>query len=96
MVQHAINLNTASELLIAALFANPAAARSLVGRRAGKGYLERSDLAALGLVLPPMAGFTSDAFRVSAEATVGDARRTSTRDVLRRPEGPGISILRGE
>jgi general secretion pathway protein K len=72
--RHPINVNTASEAVLAALFSNPVAARALVARRNGKGYLETSDLSALGLTLPPLAGYTSDTFDVRSVARVGNAR----------------------
>lgn len=81
--RHPINLNTASEPVLAALFGNPAAARGLMGRRVAKGYLDRSDLAALGLLTPPLAGFTSDAFEVTVTAESGRARSVLKRRLLR-------------
>ncbi len=82
-VRHNVNINAASETLLSALFRNPAAARSLVARRDAKGFLDQSDLDAMGLALPPLAGFTSDAFRVTAAASVGEARHSRVRLILR-------------
>ena len=94
--RHGINLNTADEPVLAALFANPAAARSLVARRRGRGALDRSDLAALGLVLPPLAGFTTDAVHVTATAEVGAARVQLTRIVLRDAETGEVRVIAGD
>ncbi|MFL4470156.1 general secretion pathway protein GspK [Tateyamaria armeniaca] len=81
-----LNLNTVSEPLLAALLRNGAAARGLVGRRSAKGFLDNSDLAALGIALPPLAGFTSDIFDVTTVSEVGEARAVIKRRLLRDPE----------
>ncbi len=81
-----INLNAATETVLTVLFQSSGAARSLAARRNAKGYLEPSDLAALGLVVPPTAGFTSQAFDVRSSAQVGDARRIVSHRLLRDPE----------
>ena len=91
--RHPMNLNAVGEPLLAALLSNTAAARSLIARRTAKGFLDRSDLAALGLVQPPFSGFTSDAFMVRAMAEVGEARTILTRRILRDPEAGTIRII---
>lgn len=78
-----MNLNTATEALLSALFQSSAAARNLVARRAARGHLEPSDLSALGLIQPPLAGFTSQVFDVYASATVGVAHQASARRLVR-------------
>jgi general secretion pathway protein K len=88
----AINLNTATEPLLAAFFGNSDVARILVQRRAAKGYLERSDLTALGLVRPARVGFTSDVFEVRSEVSVGSARRDLVRRLFRDPETGTVLI----
>ncbi|MEM9551738.1 MAG: type II secretion system protein GspK [Pseudomonadota bacterium] len=93
--RYPVNLNAATEPLLAALFSNPAAARSLIARRKARGMLDRSDLAAFGLALPPLAGFTSDAFAVTASAAVGDSHSTLVRHILRDVETGEIVILPG-
>jgi general secretion pathway protein K len=90
--RHPLNLNSVSEPLLTALLANPVATESLISRREAKGFLDHSDFASLGLAVPPMAGFTSDAFGVTATATVGTARYRLARQVLRDPESGQISL----
>ncbi len=85
-VRGPLNLNTVTEPLMAALLRNPAAARGLIARRSAKGYLDASDLAALGVPLPQLAGFTSDAFDVTTSATVGAAKAVLRRRLLRDPD----------
>ncbi len=87
----AINMNSATEPVLAALLSNAAAARSLYARRQAKGYLERSDLVALGLTLPPLSGFTSDVFDVTARSTVGVASSTLHRRVIRDREANKVT-----
>lgn len=81
-----INLNAAPEPVLAAVFANAAAARSLVARRAEHGYLTRSDLAALGLVQPLLTGWRSDVYDVSVTATVGPVTQHIRRRIIRHPK----------
>ena len=78
-----LNLNVVSEPLMTALLRNPSAARGLVARRDAKGFLDNSDLAALGVPLPPLAGFTSDIFDTKTVATVGKARTVLARRFIR-------------
>ncbi len=81
--QGTVNLNSATEPVLSALLSNPNAARSLVARRSVKGYLDQSDLAALGVILPPLGGFTSDTFDVTSEARINTARRVIHRRLVR-------------
>ncbi|MEM1298121.1 MAG: hypothetical protein AAGH68_02495 [Pseudomonadota bacterium] len=78
-----VNLNAATEPVMAAIFENATVARALVARRAPKGYLEQSDLAPLGVTLPPLGVFTSNAFDVVVRTEVGTARAVQTRRLLR-------------
>ena len=91
--RHALNLNAASEPVVAALLANPAAARALVARRTAAGMLSPADLTALGLAPPLLGGFRSDAFLVTVEAEVGLARTTLARRVMRSEEGGEVAVL---
>ncbi|WP_299613327.1 type II secretion system protein GspK [uncultured Tateyamaria sp.] len=78
-----LNLNTVTAPLMAALLRNPSAARGLIARRAAQGWLEARDLAALGVVQPPISGYTSDTFDVTTVASVGEARARLTRRLVR-------------
>jgi general secretion pathway protein K len=88
----AINLNTATEPLLSALFANPSAAQALVARRSVSGQLTKQDLSALGLVPPALAGFTSDTFDIALRAQVGVARRALKRRILRGTKAGVLEI----
>ncbi len=88
-----INLNTATQPVLAAVLSNPAAAQALAARRKGKGFLDREDFRALGVLVPPAAGFTSDTFDVSTEANVGTATRNVKRRIHRDAERGTLTIL---
>lgn len=88
-----INLNSATEPVLSAMFANPAAAQALVARRMATGQLTKQDLNALGLVPPTSGGFTSDAFDVVLHAEVGSARRTLKRRILRDADAGLLNIV---
>lgn len=95
-----LNLNTASEDLIALLFGNPAAARMLVAQRQRTGYLTEADLGSLGLFMPPGAGFTSSYYWVRTSVTIGDTPQTLTSLLSRsvrqgQPQVTTISRWRG-
>ncbi|WP_299044373.1 type II secretion system protein GspK [uncultured Tateyamaria sp.] len=92
-VRGPMNLNTVTEPLMAALLSNPPAARGLIARRAAKGFLDASDLSALGVPLPPLAGFTSDVFDVTANASVGVARAALRRRLLRDPDSGAVQSI---
>ena len=78
-----VNINTASEPLIALLTGNPAAARMLVAQRDRAGFVTQEELGALGLSLPQGVGFTSNYFWVRTTVTIGDTPQTLT-SLLRR------------
>lgn len=85
-VAGSINLNTAPERVLSAVFGNAIVARSLSARRAAQGFLTRTDLADLGVVQPALAGWRSDTYDIQATATVGDVTVSYRRRVLRDPE----------
>ncbi|MGV6848186.1 MAG: general secretion pathway protein GspK [Marinibacterium sp.] len=91
--RHPLNLNTADDVILTALFGNAVAAQNVLARRAAKGFVDRSDLAAFGLVAPPFGGFTSDAFEVAVTAQTGTARTRLTRHILRDAETGEMTIL---
>ncbi|MBW4707423.1 type II secretion system minor pseudopilin GspK [Roseobacter sp. YSTF-M11] len=88
-----INLNTAPEPVLAAVFANAVVARSLSARRMKQGFLTRDDLASLGLVQPALAGWRSDVFDVQVSAVVGQTSVGYDRRLLRDPKTGLITDL---
>lgn len=78
-----LNINAISAELMIAVLANETAARGLVARRAAKGFLDAGDLAALGVAMPQLTGFTSDVFDVRVVADVGQGRATRARRMMR-------------
>lgn len=87
----AININTASPELLIALFGDGPKTGVLTTRRAVKGYLEPGDLKALGLVLPILADFRSDAFDVRVLANVGTARANLIWRLVRNPKSGEVT-----
>ena len=79
-----VNVNTASEELLALLTGSPAAARMLIAQRARTGFISQEDIAALNVSLPPGVGFTSSHFWVRTTVTIGDTAQTLTSLVARR------------
>ena len=73
-----VNLNAASEQLLALLFGNEAAAQMVVAQRARAGFLTPSDLSSMGLTPPPGTGFTSSHFWVRTTVTIGGTSQTLT------------------
>ena len=95
-----INLNSASEDLLALLFGNPAAAQMIVAQRQRAGFVTAADLASFGLSVPPGAGFTSDHYWVRTTVTIGETPQTLTSLLFRtvrdgRPEVVTVGRWRG-
>lgn len=88
-----INLNTAPEPVLQAVFGNAIVARSLVRRRAAKGFLTSSDLADLGVLQPVLTGWRSDVYDVAVTAKVGDMTVQYARRLLRDPETGTLTDL---
>jgi general secretion pathway protein K len=78
-----VNVNTASEELLALLTGSPAAARMLVAQRNRAGFLTREDIGALSLSLPPGVGFTSNHYWVRTTVRIGNTPQTLTSLVAR-------------
>lgn len=91
-----INLNTAPEPVLQAVFGNPVVARSLAKRRRAMGFLTSEDLADLGLLQPVLTGWRSDIFDVIVTARVGDMTVRYSRRVLRDPETGTLIDMPGE
>ncbi len=95
-----INLNSASEDLLALLFGNPAAAQMIVAQRRRAGFVTPADLASFGLSVPPGAGFTSNHYWVRTTVTIGETPQTLTSLLYRtvrdgRPEVVTLGRWRG-
>lgn len=86
-----VNVNSASEELLAILLRDPMAARALVVQRSRAGYLTRADFAAVKAMVPPGAGFTSDYFWVRARVAIGDTSQQLT-SLLSRRRAPDRSV----
>jgi general secretion pathway protein K len=78
-----VNVNTASEELLALLTGSPAAARMLVAQRNRAGFLTQEDIGALSLSLPPGVGFTSSHYWVRTTVRIGNTPQTLTSLVAR-------------
>lgn len=79
-----INLNAASERMLALLIGDPIKARRLVALRERQGYITAADLASLDIAVPPGTGFTSDMFWVRTRVRIGSASQQITSLIARR------------
>jgi general secretion pathway protein K len=84
-----LNVNTMPDELFLAIVSNVAEARLLQGLRARAGRLVAADLAAAGIILPPIAGFRSDYFRVETEVAIDDVTLTRASLLRRRADPDG-------
>lgn len=84
-----VNLNAASEELLAILLDSPAKARMLVAVRERRGFLTPEDFDG---GLPPGSGFTSDLYWVRTRVTIGDTRQQLTSLIARRREGARLVV----
>ncbi|MGZ2256652.1 type II secretion system minor pseudopilin GspK [Roseobacter sp. A03A-229] len=91
-----INLNTAPEPVLQAVFGNPVVARSLAKRRNAMGFLTSEDLADLGLLQPVLTGWRSEIYDVIVTASVGDMTVRYSRRVVRDPETGTLIDMPGE
>lgn len=87
--QATINLNTASQPMLALLTRNPETARALVEVRARKGFLTPADLAAEGAPSLVGTGYVSDHYRVVATVTVGEVTQALDSRIA-RVRGRGV------
>lgn len=88
-----VNVNTASEPLLAVLLNNPSVARTLVARRERGGGLTRDDLAAARVILPPGTGFTSRYFWARGRVTIGDTSQQLVSLLQRRMAGGRPEVI---
>ncbi len=78
-----VNINTASEAVIAAVLGSPSAARQLVKRREQSGFLTRGDVSDAGIVALNGIGFTSNVYDVESRAEVDGTTVTLTSRLIR-------------
>ena len=83
-----ININTAPDVLLGVITANPVQARSLQGIRKRQGFLTQQDLAAANVILAPGVGFVSRYFEVTVNVTIVDTAQ-SMQSILQRRTGRG-------
>ncbi len=79
-----VNLNSASEPLIAIMTGDAAGARLLLAIRAQRGFLRPDDFGTAHVSLPPGAGFTSDLYWVRTRVTIGETSQQLTSLIARR------------
>lgn len=84
-----INVNSASEPLLAILLDNPDMARELVALRKQQGYLLPADFAGRVPLPADLAGFTSDYYWVRVRAQIGESRQQLTSLIARRRDAAG-------
>jgi general secretion pathway protein K len=88
-----VNVNTASEPLLAVLLANRSVARTLVARRERGGGLTSDDLAAARVILPPGTGFTSRYFWARGRVTIGHTSQQLVSLLQRRMAGERPEVI---
>lgn len=79
-----VNVNTASEVVIAVMLGSPSAARQLVKRREVAGFLTKGDLTDAGIVALNGIGFTSAVYDVESRAEVDGLAVSLASRLLRR------------
>ena len=79
-----INLNAASEDMLAILTGDAMAAHRLVAIRDRQGYIAKGDLAGLRLTMPQGAGFASNMFWVRSRVRIGETSQQLTSLIARR------------
>ena len=87
-----VNLNSASEPLIAIMSGSAASARLLVATRAQRGFLTAEDFGAMQLPVPPGAGFTSDLYWVRTRVTIGGTSQQLTSLIARRRDQQRLTV----
>jgi general secretion pathway protein K len=87
-----INLNTASDGLIRALFDNPLAAGKLLAMRSREGYVTREDLSEASLLAPAGTGLTTQFISVEANVRWNSAGMYSRTLLARRTDAAGAHV----
>ena len=88
-----VNLNTANDALIRAVFDNPLAAGKLLALRSRETYVTRESLGRSGLVAPAGTALTSQFIRVEIKVSWGNAQ-VSSRSLLERRTGTAGTRVR--
>lgn len=84
-----INLNAASEDMIAVLTGDARAARRIIALRQQQGYLTTTDLSSLNVTLPLGTSLNSNMFWVRTRVRIGDTSQQLTSLILRKEIAPG-------
>lgn len=79
-----INLNAASEEMLALITGDATSARRIVALRDRQGYLTAADLATLNVAIPPNTGLVSNLFWVRTRVRIGDTSQQLTSLIARR------------
>ena len=87
-----INLNTASDTLIRALFDNPLSAGKLLAMRSRGGYVTRENLGDASLLTPAGTGLTTQFISVEANVSWSSADMSSRTLLARRTNAAGIDV----
>jgi len=88
-----INLNAASEEMLAVLTGDAFAARRIVGLRDRQGYITAADLASLDVPMPAGTGLTSNLFWVRSRVRIGDTSQQLTSLIARKDMAAGKATL---
>lgn len=88
-----LNVNTASEPLLAIVLDDPALAAELAARRARSGFLTAEDLGAGGQLGAGAFGFTSNHFRVTTDVVIGATRQRLVSRVTRVRSGQAVDVF---
>tara|TARA_R110001606_G_scaffold167381_1_gene311812 strand:+ start:15553 stop:16383 length:831 start_codon:yes stop_codon:yes gene_type:complete len=87
-----INLNTASDTLVRALFDNPLSAGKLLALRSRGGYVTREDLSDASLLAPAGTGLTTQFISVEANINWSSADMYSRTLLARHTYGGGVNV----
>lgn len=93
-IKGSVNVNTAPETVLSAVFGNAAAAARVIALRDRKGFITPDDLARIGILAGGGAQFTSDVFDATVTAEIDGAVVTLTSRILRLHRTPQESDIR--
>jgi len=88
-----INLNAASEEMLAVLTGDAFAARRIVALRNQQGYITAADLASLDVAMPAGTGLTSNLFWLRTKVRIGETSQQLTSLIARKDMGAGKATL---
>ncbi|GAA0728673.1 general secretion pathway protein GspK [Sphingomonas japonica] len=87
-----INLNAATEQMLALLLRDPDVAQRLVAIRERQGFLTADDLSDQDVTMPPGTGFRSNIFWVRTRATIGDTSQQAAALIQRRQVDGAVRV----